>query len=209
MEQMTGRPGFYELSPRQRRYDKLKRLLDVLLALVGLVLLALPFGLIALAQKCLSPREPVFFRQTRVGRGGELFTLWKFRSISTSVPDDLSTAEASFDRGQVTAFGRFLRRSSVDELPQLWQVLSGKMSLVGPRPLIPREREMHEGRWALGVYQLRPGLTGWAQIHGRDFVSTEDKLRYDRAYLEGMSLKMDLQILWRSVRVVLRRENIK
>jgi len=83
------------------------------------------------------------------------------------------------------------------------------MSLVGPRPLILREEEMHRRRAAMGIYQLRPGLTGWAQIHGRDFVSTEDKLRYDRAYLEGMSLKMDLQILWRSVRVVLRRENIK
>lgn len=200
---------FYPLTPRQRRYEKLKRALDLLAALSALAVLLLPMGLLALVQKLQSPREPVFFVQMRVGRGGELFRLYKFRSISAAAPRDLPTAEADFKDEQMTPFGRFLRTSSVDELPQLWQVVTGKMSLVGPRPLIAREEEMHRAREAMGVYQLRPGLTGWAQIHGRDFVTNEEKLRYDRQYLELMSLKTDLGILWRTLGVVLRRENIK
>lgn len=209
MERNDGRPGFYELSARQRRYDKLKRGLDLVLSAAALLLLLLPFGVIALVQKIQSPREPVFFVQERVGKGGALFRLYKFRSISAAAPADLPTAQADFSAGQITPLGRFLRLSSVDELPQLCQVLVGKMSLVGPRPLIPREQEMHEARQALGIYQLRPGLTGWAQIHGRDFVANPDKLRYDREYLERVSLKTDIRILLRTVRVVLRRENIK
>lgn len=200
---------FYPLTLRQRRYEKLKRALDLLAALSALAVLLLPMGLLALVQKLQSPREPVFFVQMRVGRGGELFRLYKFRSISAAAPADLATAEADFKDEQMTPFGRFLRTSSVDELPQLWQVVTGKMSLVGPRPLIAREEEMHRAREAMGVYQLRPGLTGWAQIHGRDFVTNEEKLRYDRQYLELMSLKTDLGILWRTLGVVLRRENIK
>lgn len=198
----------YKLTKAQRRYQWLKRSMDVFLALVGLVVLCLPFLLIALLQKLTEPGQPVFFRQRRIGRGGKEFVIWKFRSLSGR-PGDLSTEERAGQSSGMTAFGRFLRDSSVDELPQLLQVLTGKMSLVGPRPLIPREEKVHELRHALGVYQLRPGITGWAQIHGRDFVGPEDKAALDREYLERMGLKTDLYILARTLVTAARRENIK
>lgn len=187
--------GPYRFTPGQRRYLACKRGMDILLAALLLALLAAPMAVIALAVKLSGPEEPVLFRQTRVGRYERPFTLVKFRSMSHGL--------------HVTAVGRFLRTASLDELPQLWQVLAGQMSLVGPRPLIPEETDIRALRRALGVYQLRPGLTGLAQVHGRDRLSAPEKAARDRAYMEGLSLRQDLSILLRTVIKVLERADIE
>lgn len=197
------------LSEQQQRYMRWKRVLDVVLSFFAVLVLLIPCAVIAAVQKVLEPHEPVFFSQMRYGMNGELFRLLKFRSMKSSVDNYLPTGQALSSGEEMTAFGRFLRDTSMDELPQLLQVLSGKMSLVGPRPLIPQEEEMHNARLASGIYQVRPGITGWAQINGRDYVSGPEKVAYDREYIERMGLRMDAMILWKTVRAVLRRENIR
>lgn len=187
--------GYWRLTAAQRRYLPVKRALDAVLSAVLLALLAIPMALIAAAVKCSGPDEPVLFRQARMGRDGEPFTLYKFRSMR---------------RGQtVTAAGKLLRSASLDELPQLWHVLTGKMSLVGPRPLALYEEPVHALRRASGVYQLRPGITGLAQISGRDLVSDETKAALDRRYLQQLSLAQDVRILFSTVGKVLRREGVE
>lgn len=197
------------LSERQKRYMGWKRILDIVLSFFAVLVLLLPCAVIVVVQKILAPGEPVFFFQMRYGMNGQLFRLMKFRSLKSSVDNYLPTGEALSSGEEMTAFGRFLRDSSLDELPQLLQVLSRKMSLVGPRPLIPQEEEMHRARVANGIYQVRPGITGWAQINGRDHVSGPEKVAYDREYIERMGLRMDAMILRKTVRAVLRRENIR
>ena len=189
-------PPPYLLTPAQRRYTVLKRGLDLVLALLLLLVLALPMALIALALKLTRPREPVLFRQARVGQGDTLFTLYKFRSMES-------------DGRRLAPLGRFLRTASLDELPQLALVLTGRMSLIGPRPLVPQEAEIRAMRRRLGVYQLRPGLSGLAQINGRDLVSDRDKAAYDRKYLENLSFRQDAAIFLATIGKVLRRADIE
>lgn len=118
-------------------------------------------------------------------------------------------ADGATERGEcVTKFGHFLRCTSLDELPQLFQVLSGKMSLIGPRPLILQEKKMHEMRWETGVYRLRPGLTGWAQVNGRRLLSDEKKIAFDREYMEKIGFFMDWKIFCMTVKQVIRREGV-
>ena len=193
----------YVLTPGQRRYLGLKRVLDIVLSLVLLALTGVPMLLVALVQKLESPSEPVLFRQQRIGRGETMFTVVKFRTMRTHTARYASAPQGPED---MTRLGRFLRASSIDELPQLFQVLSGRMSLIGPRPLVPWEETVHALRRAYGVYQLRPGITGWAQINGRDLVSDEDKAALDRAYLERVCFGMDWKIFWRTIGKVAVRE---
>lgn len=187
--------GSYRFTPRQRRYLPVKRAMDVALALVLLAVLAAPMLIIAAAVKLSSPDEPILFRQRRVGRGERLFTLYKFRSMA---------------HGQrITAVGRFLRAASLDELPQLFLVLTGSMSLIGPRPLIPEEDDVRRLRRALDVYLLRPGISGLAQINGRDRLTASEKAAYDRIYLEELSFRRDVSIFFLTVVKVLRRADIE
>lgn len=182
--------ALYQLNNRQRLYLRFKRAADFIFALAGLVVVLVPFGVIALLQKINEPKEPVFFVQERYGKGGVPFHILKFRSIKSG--------------GSITKFGSFLRKSSIDELPQLLQVITGKMSLVGPRPLILQEEDMHRMRLECGIYQLRPGITGWAQVNGRDNVTNEVKIAYDRQYLENLCLNMDVSILWKTMNTIVR-----
>ena len=176
-----------------------KRALDVALALPLLVLCAPLALLIALVVRLDSP-GPVLFRQKRVGKKGELFTLVKFRTMQTDTPilptDQMS---ARLGTSRITRLGRLLRRTSLDELPQLWNVLKGEMSLVGPRPALAMQSELNRARARAGVDDLLPGITGWAQINGRDSLSDEAKLACDRWYRENRSLGLDLLILARTV----------
>ncbi len=174
-------------------YCAVKRGLDVLLSAVLLVP-ALPVSVLACAAMYADDPGSVLFRQQRVGRGGRLFTLYKIRTMRAD--------------GHVTPVGRVLRHTSLDELPQLWNVLRGDMSLVGPRPLIPQEAEIHALREAAGVYALRPGMTGLAQIHGRDRVGAEEKVRWDAEYLQKLSLRQDAAILLATVKKVLCCEDV-
>ena len=195
-----------DLTREQRRYLFLKRITDILIAAVAVVFLAIPMLLIALTLKILYPRIPVLFKQQRVGRNGELFTLIKFSSMRNEAVLG-KEAQGSLELPKyVAGFGNFLRNSSLDELPQLFQVLSGKMSLIGPRPLVPQEKAVHILRWDSGVYRLRPGITGWAQVHGRDLLSDEKKAAYDKEYLEKMSFSLDRDIFLMTIlQVVFRR----
>ena len=198
----------YVLTASQRNYLVFKRAADFIISLISLIILAIPFLLIAVIQKIVSPKEPVFFVQNRVGKDGKIIKVAKFRSMKSSAPHDCPTKDFNEGEQYITKWGRFLRDSSIDELPQLFQVLTGKMSLIGPRPLIPQEEAVHKMREQAGVYQLRPGMTGWAQVNGRDFVEDEEKVEFDRAYLEKMGLKIDIKILCMTVKKVVTKVDI-
>jgi len=180
-----------------------KRAFDVALALPLFVVFSPLAALIALAVRLDSP-GPALFRQERVGRNGKLFTLVKFRTMRTGTPT-LPTDQMASRPGEstVTCVGRLLRRTSLDELPQLWNVLKGEMSLVGPRPALAMQTELNARRAQNGVDDLLPGITGWAQVNGRDSLSDDAKLACDCWYRENLSLGLDCRILLRTVLPVL------
>ncbi len=171
----------------------MKRALDILGGFAGLVLLSLPMLGLAVAVRLESPGPALHWSQ-RVGRRNHLFPMPKFRTMRLGAPDVATHLLAEPDRW-VTPLGGFLRRTSLDELPQLWSVLKGDMSLVGPRPALFNQHDLVALRTQAGVDALRPGLTGWAQINGRDDLPVPEKARLDRDYLERMSLAFDLRIL--------------
>ncbi|MBQ7383603.1 MAG: sugar transferase [Clostridia bacterium] len=175
-------------------YCPIKRLCDLLAAYILLLILYIPMLIIALAIK-LTSKGGVIFRQIRVGKDGVRFVCYKFRTMRSDAPSQLSTAEFTDADKYITAVGRFLRKTSLDELPQLFNVLNGDMSIVGPRPLIPSESEVHKRRSELGVYSVRPGITGLAQVCGRDTVSDGEKVRYDAEYTENLGALTDMKII--------------
>nr|CAA9290504.1 Undecaprenyl-phosphate galactosephosphotransferase [uncultured Armatimonadetes bacterium] len=182
---------------REGNGDLAKRAFDV--AVAGpLLAAAAPLMLgIALAVRLESP-GPALFRQERVGRDGRRFVLWKFRTMWAGTPT-LPTDAMSGLPSPVTRVGKWLRRTSLDELPQLVNVLKGEMSLVGPRPALPMQAELNAKRSACGVDGLLPGITGWAQINGRDDLDTDAKVAHDAWYLRHRSLALDLTILVRTL----------
>jgi O-antigen biosynthesis protein WbqP len=171
----------------------LKRAVDIAGALVGLVLLSPLFVGVAVAVM-LQDRGPALHWSRRVGRDERIFRMPKFRTMRLGTPDVATHLLARPDQW-VTPVGRFLRRTSLDELPQLWSILKGDMSLVGPRPALFNQDDLVALRRAAGVAGLRPGLTGWAQINGRDELPVAEKARLDAEYLQRMSLMFDLQIM--------------
>jgi len=171
----------------------LKRAFDIAVAITGL-LLGWPVLLaLALAVRLDSP-GPALHWSRRVGRGNRLFRMPKFRSMRTDTPD-VATHLLEDPVRWVTPLGRFLRRSSLDELPQLWSVLVGDMSLVGPRPALFNQDDLIALRTEVGVDRLRPGVTGWAQVNGRDDLPIPEKVRLDREYMERMSFGFDFRVI--------------
>ena len=185
-----------------------KRTLDAVLACLLLIITVIPMLLIALLVK-LTSRGEVIFRQERIGRGGEPFVCYKFRSMRKDAPHDVPTAHLEDAARYITPVGRLLRRTSLDELPQIINVLRGDMSFVGARPLIPAEESMHRGRDFGGVYELRPGITGLAQVRGRDMIDDAQKLLLDLEYAENVGFWLDLKILLRTLFCVFRGKNIR
>lgn len=181
----------YKLTNKQMRYLVLKRFLDIFVSSIATVILFIPMTLIIIILKILYPNLPAIFTQNRVGQDGRIFSIIKFTSMYRQ--DHFDSKNISQEE-KVTKFGYFLRSSGLDELPQLFLVLSGKMSLIGPRPLMLKEKDIHIKRWEMGIYVLRPGITGWAQINGRDALSNELKVTLDKEYLENISLELDLRI---------------
>jgi O-antigen biosynthesis protein WbqP len=171
----------------------LKRLVDIVGGLVGLVVLSPVLLAIAAAVRLESP-GPALHWSKRVGRGNAIFPMPKFRTMRTGAPDVATHLLADPD-AWVTPLGGFLRRTSLDELPQLWSVVIGQMSLVGPRPALFNQDDLVALRTEAGVHTLRPGLTGWAQINGRDELPIPEKVKLDAEYLERRSLAFDLRIL--------------
>ena len=191
----------------------MKRFLDVLLSLLAIIFLSPLMLIICLIIIC-DDGLPVVFRQNRVGKGDELFKIKKFRTMKNGAPN-LSTADFEQSDEFITRSGKFLRRTSLDELPQLFNVLAGDMSFIGPRPdllnimaTIPEESHIRELRREYGVYSVRPGLTGWAQVNGRDCLSDEEKAEYDREYIERRSLLFDAKIFFRTIWVVLTGKDV-
>jgi O-antigen biosynthesis protein WbqP len=184
----------------------IKRAFDVTFALlVGLVLL-LPIGLLALWVRRSSP-GPALYWSDRVGRDNRLFKMPKFRSMRLDTPA-VATHLLSDPEKYLTSAGSFLRKSSLDELPQLWSILKGDMSLVGPRPALFNQADLIEARTQAGVHRLLPGLTGWAQINGRDELPIPQKVRLDAEYLEKQSFWFDLKIIFLTAWRVLRRDGV-
>lgn len=174
-------------------YCVVKRVLDMVLATLGIALLLIPSLVIAAAIWMDDPGT-VIFSQYRVGRFGKQFRLYKFRTMKMDTPEYVPTAALENPDRYITDIGRILRKYSLDELPQLFNVLKGDMSLIGPRPLIPHESEIHQMRMRFGVYNIHPGITGLAQVNGRDRVSPADKVRWDVRYLQEFSFLTDLHI---------------
>lgn len=171
----------------------LKRAFDVMASGLGLLALSPVLAVVAIAIKLDSP-GPVIFRQRRVGRHQVHFEILKFRTMRTGTPD-LPTDQMIKLPSPITRVGVVLRRTSLDELPQLWNVLKGEMSLVGPRPALYSQDDLNAAREAAGVHALPPGITGWAQINGRDELEVPEKVAADRWYLEHFSFWLDLKIL--------------
>lgn len=171
----------------------LKRAFDIVVALAGLAVGWPVLVALAVAVRLDSP-GPAIHWSKRVGRWNRLFPMPKFRTMRTDTPD-VATHLLDDPGRWITPFGRFLRRSSLDELPQLWSVLKGDMSLVGPRPALFNQDDLVALRTAAGVDRLRPGVTGWAQVNGRDELPIPEKVRLDREYLERMSFALDLRII--------------
>jgi len=176
----------------------LKRLFDIVVSLAGLVVLSPVLLGLAVAVRLDSP-GPALHWSRRVGRHNRIFRMPKFRTMRTDTPDVATHLLTEPDRW-ITPLGRFLRRTSLDELPQLWSVLTGEMSLVGPRPALFNQDDLVALRTEVGVERLRPGVTGWAQINGRDELPIPDKVRLDEEYMQRMSLAFDLRIIARTAR---------
>ena len=183
-----------------------KRLFDLLLALAACMVLAVPMLLVFLAVRLTSP-GPALYWSDRVGRHNKIFRMPKFRSMRVGTPA-VATHLLADARSHLTPIGSFLRKSSLDELPQLWSILVGSMSFVGPRPALFNQHDLIALRTQHGVHNLVPGLTGWAQVNGRDELPIPDKMSLDATYLQQQSLLFDLRILWMTFVKVLNRDGV-
>ena len=179
-----------------------KRWIDFILALIGLVVLSPVFLLVSLAIWVDDP-GPVMFTQKRFGINKQFFTLHKFRSMKMSAPHDTPTHLLSNPEQYITRIGHFIRRSSLDELPQIWDILVGSMSIIGPRPALWNQEDLIRERDRYDANALRPGLTGWAQINGRDELPIEVKARLDGEYAQNISFVMDVKCFFGTIGAVL------
>lgn len=179
-----------------------KRLFDLIVSVIALIILCIPFLLIAILIK-IDSRGPVFFRQQRMGINSVPFNIYKFRSMYMEAPHNRATAKLDHAEDQITRVGKILRKTSIDELPQFINVFKGEMSVIGPRPVILAEKELIEMRRSNGADQVLPGLTGLAQVHGRDHVSNLKKANYDGIYAVSLSFRTDIKITLRTIWYVL------
>ena len=184
-----------------------KRLLDILLSGCGIVVLSPVYLLVALAIKLDDP-GPVFFRQKRVGIHKTYFQILKFRTMKMETPHDMPTHLLENPDQYITRVGRFLRKTSLDELPQIAQIFTGKMSIIGPRPALWNQYDLIAQRDKYGANDVRPGLSGWAQINGRDELPIEVKARYDGEYVERMSFLFDCKCFFGTIGKVLKHEGV-
>jgi O-antigen biosynthesis protein WbqP len=184
----------------------MKRLFDLLVALVAAACLVLPILVVAMSVRLTSP-GPVLYCSCRVGRSNRIFSMLKFRSMRIDTPAVATHLLQKPDQW-LTPIGSFLRKSSLDELPQLWNIIKGDMSFVGPRPALFNQNDLIALRTDAGVHELMPGLTGWAQVNGRDELQIADKVKLDVEYLQRRSFGFDLWILWLTLLKVLRRDGV-
>ena len=185
----------------------MKRFLDVVLAVFAVVFLLIPILIIAIAVR-LTSEGPVLYWSERVGRNSQIFKMPKFRSMRTDTPD-VATHLLQQPDVWLTPIGNFLRKSSLDELPQIWSVLKREMSFVGPRPALHNQADLIALRKAAGVDELLPGITGWAQINGRDKLTVNEKVALDMEYFNKKSIFFDFKILWITLIKVIKGDGVK
>ncbi len=185
-----------------------KRVCDVIVAGGSLLLLA-PFLIFISIIIKMTSTGPVMFYQKRVGRGKKLFLIWKFRTMRTDTPNDCPTHLLENPDYWITPIGRFLRKTSLDELPQLWNIIIGDMSIVGPRPALWNQKDLIDERARYGANDVLPGLTGWAQIHGRDEIDITEKAALDGEYVKKYSFGMDCIIILRTVGLVCKGTGVR
>lgn len=184
----------------------MKRLFDLLLGLSAAVVLFFPIAMVAIAVRITS-KGPALYWSDRVGKGNAIFRMPKFRSMRVGTPA-VATHLLQDPNAYLTPIGSFLRKSSLDELPQLWSILKGDMSFVGPRPALFNQDDLIDLRAQNGVHHLLPGLTGWAQVNGRDELPIPEKVKLDVEYLQNQSVWFDIRILWLTFVKVIRRDGV-
>ena len=184
----------------------MKRVFDIYLGCLAALILFVPVLLVAMAVR-LTSKGPALYWSDRVGRNNVIFKMPKFRSMRVGTPA-VATHLLGNPQAHLTPIGSFLRKSSLDELPQLWSILVGDMSFVGPRPALFNQQDLIALRTEQGVHELVPGLTGWAQVNGRDELPIPDKVKLDAEYLHQQSLSFDIRILWMTFLKVLNRDGI-
>lgn len=190
-----------------------KRAFDLVLSFMGIIVLALPILIVAIAIKCDS-RGPVFFKQKRIGNHKKMFIILKFRTMRMDTPHDAPTHELSNPQKWITKVGGFLRKTSLDEIPQIFNIFVGQMSIIGPRPALWNQDDLIAERDKYGANDVRPGLTGWAQINGRDELEIPVKAKLDGEYVEklnagnGKAFAMDWKCFWGTVRSVLKSDGV-
>lgn len=185
----------------------IKRILDIMLSFIGIIILAIPMAIIAVLIKLDSP-GPVFFRQKRAGLHKTYFQMIKFRTMSVSAPKDTPTHLLQNPGAYITRFQAFLRKSSLDELPQLFCILRGDMSIIGPRPALWNQEDLLKERDLYGANDVKPGLTGWAQINGRDELPISVKAEYDGEYVQKLSFLFDCKCFFGTIKKVLKHEGV-
>ena len=184
----------------------MKRLFDVLLTFIATIFLIVPIVLVAICVRITS-KGKVLYWSDRVGRDNIIFSMPKFRTMRTNTPA-IATHLLNDPDQWLTPIGSFLRKNSLDELPQLWSIIKGDMSLVGPRPALFNQDDLITLRTELGVHSLKPGLTGWAQINGRDELPIPDKVKLDLEYMQRQSFGFDCYILWMTFLKVVKRDGV-
>lgn len=199
----------YKLTKKQIRYSKVKDIIDRTAGVVGTVLLSPVFlGIVIAIKKEEGIKAPVFFKQKRVGKDRKFFNLYKFRTMKLSTPKDTPTHLLLNPEQYITSTGKFLRRSSLDELPQFLNIIKGDMAISGPRPALWNQDDLIAEREAYGVHQIKPGLTGWAQIHGRDELEIPVKAKLDAYYLQHFGLWIDIKCFFGTIFSVLKSDGV-
>lgn len=194
----------YRFTSFQNFYLVFKRIFDILLSVFFIAIFS-PMMLVVAVIIKLTTKGPAFFSQSRIGQFGKIIKVYKFRTMSLNAPENVATGELENPNDYITKIGKILRLTSFDEILQLFNVLKGDMSLIGPRPIIPQEESLHRLRTLNKVYSIKPGITGLAQVNGRDLLTVEKKVEFDSEYMRNISFKMDLYIMWRSLIVVFKR----
>ena len=188
-------------------YATVKRIIDIVFSILGLIILAPVFLIISVVIK-LESKGPVIFKQKRIGRDKKNFTIYKFRTMRNDAPKDMPTHMLKNAKGCITKVGNILRKTSLDELPQLVNILKGDMSIVGPRPALWNQDDLIKERDKYNANDIRPGLTGWAQINGRDELEIQTKAKFDGEYIQKISLMFDIKIFFKTIINVFKHEGI-
>lgn len=188
-------------------YVKIKRVIDLILSFIGIIVLSPLFLVLMIAIKIDSP-GPIFFKQKRVGIYKKHFNILKFRTMRIDTPKNTPTHLLKNPDQWITKIGKFLRKTSLDELPQIINILKGEMSIIGPRPALWNQYDLMEERDKYGANDIKPGLTGWAQINGRDELPIDIKAKLDGEYVEKMSFKMDIKCFFGTIVSVLKHDGV-